>query len=228
MTDQPYPPTSPNVPPAVQPGPTAPLKTGRATAALVFGVVALFSCPLIGIVAIVLGITALSRAGDQPQHYGGRGMAIGGIVCGGASFVTIAMVALMASILLPSLSRARELSKQVVCAVNMGAIGTALRIYADDYPDQGLPSLDLLVELDYVTEKQLVCPSSEDEPGDHSYIFVPYDPSQPLDDDAVIMYESKSNHEDEGGNFLFADGHVEFESSENYDRLIESIRTRGP
>ncbi len=48
--------------------------------------------------------------------------------------VVIAIIALLISILLPSLSRARELSKRTVCASNLRGIGQAMYIYAQDDP----------------------------------------------------------------------------------------------
>ncbi|MCH8147336.1 MAG: prepilin-type N-terminal cleavage/methylation domain-containing protein [Planctomycetes bacterium] len=46
--------------------------------------------------------------------------------------VVIAIIALLISILLPSLSRARELSKRLVCMSNIKGIGTSFKIYAND------------------------------------------------------------------------------------------------
>lgn len=46
--------------------------------------------------------------------------------------VVIAIIALLIAILLPSLSRARELSKRLVCAANIKGIGTSCKIYAND------------------------------------------------------------------------------------------------
>jgi len=46
--------------------------------------------------------------------------------------VVIAIIALLISILLPSLSRARELSKRLVCASNVKGIGTSGKIYANE------------------------------------------------------------------------------------------------
>jgi len=46
--------------------------------------------------------------------------------------VVIAIIALLISILLPSLSRARELSKRLVCASNVKGIGTSAKIYSND------------------------------------------------------------------------------------------------
>jgi prepilin-type N-terminal cleavage/methylation domain-containing protein len=46
--------------------------------------------------------------------------------------VVVAIIALLISILLPSLSRARELSKRLVCASNVKGLGTSLKIYANE------------------------------------------------------------------------------------------------
>ncbi|MFQ5501360.1 MAG: type II secretion system protein, partial [Phycisphaerae bacterium] len=54
--------------------------------------------------------------------------------------VVIAIIALLISILLPSLSRARELSKRTVCSANLRGIGQAMYIYAQDDP-QVFPSV---------------------------------------------------------------------------------------
>lgn len=46
--------------------------------------------------------------------------------------VVVAIIALLISILLPSLSRARELAKRAVCASNQRGIGQGCHIYAND------------------------------------------------------------------------------------------------
>ena len=46
--------------------------------------------------------------------------------------VVIAIIALLISILLPSLSRARELSKRLVCGSNTKGIGTSAKIYSNE------------------------------------------------------------------------------------------------
>ncbi len=45
--------------------------------------------------------------------------------------MVIAIIALLISILLPSLSKARELAKRSVCAANLGGSGKAIAMYAN-------------------------------------------------------------------------------------------------
>ena len=47
--------------------------------------------------------------------------------------VVIAIISLLVSILLPSLNRAKELAKQVVCASNLKSIGLALGMYTSEW-----------------------------------------------------------------------------------------------
>ena len=52
--------------------------------------------------------------------------------------VVIAIIALLMGILMPALSRVRQLAFRLVCGTNLSAIGKAMMIYANDY-DDGLP-----------------------------------------------------------------------------------------
>jgi prepilin-type N-terminal cleavage/methylation domain-containing protein len=54
--------------------------------------------------------------------------------------VTIAIIAILAGLLLPALSRAKENGKQTSCASNLNQISLAIRFYASDYSDS-LPVL---------------------------------------------------------------------------------------
>jgi prepilin-type N-terminal cleavage/methylation domain-containing protein len=49
--------------------------------------------------------------------------------------VVVAIIALLISILLPSLARAREITKRAVCASNLRGIGQAMKVYANDNAD---------------------------------------------------------------------------------------------
>ena len=213
------PPTVPGAP--YVPGfgaPAAPVKQGLAVGALICGILGLCLAP-IGLIGVVLGIVALVKAGNEPHRYGGKGMAIGGI-CTGA--VSIILVPLTIAIVLPSLSRARELSKRLVCGANMKGIGTALKIYSLDSYGQYPPDLQVLFDQGGFTEQQFWCPSSDADPGDiHAcYMYIPGQSEGNDDSRNVLLYEKPENHK-EGGNVLFHDGHVEF--IKPYSRVLELV-----
>ncbi len=50
--------------------------------------------------------------------------------------VVIAIIALLVSILMPSLQKAKEMAKDVVCAANLHSIGYAMYLYAQDFDEQ--------------------------------------------------------------------------------------------
>ncbi|HEY3857040.1 MAG TPA: prepilin-type N-terminal cleavage/methylation domain-containing protein [Verrucomicrobiae bacterium] len=54
--------------------------------------------------------------------------------------VVIAIIAILAGLLLPSLTQANQNSKQTVCASNLKQVSLAIRLYASDYSDS-LPIL---------------------------------------------------------------------------------------
>ncbi|MHC4500165.1 MAG: hypothetical protein ACYS21_13735, partial [Planctomycetota bacterium] len=58
-------------------------------------------------------------------------------------------------LLMPSLSRVRELSTRVVTGTNLSGIGKAIMVYRNDNNGRWPDSLDRLVEADYITSKQL-------------------------------------------------------------------------
>ena len=49
--------------------------------------------------------------------------------------VVVAIIALLISILLPSLARAREIAKRAVCSANLKGIGTGCKVYSNDNYD---------------------------------------------------------------------------------------------
>lgn len=83
--------------------------------------------------------------------------------------VVIAIIALLISILLPSLSRARELSKRLVCQSNVKGIGTSAKIYANDNNERWMIPAFKRAEIDrggidYTnTTKTVQCPQNLDE-----------------------------------------------------------------
>ncbi|MBN1964947.1 MAG: prepilin-type N-terminal cleavage/methylation domain-containing protein [Anaerolineae bacterium] len=108
--------------------------------------------------------------------------------------VVVAIIALLISILLPSLARARELSRRTVCAANLRSMGLGFASYAnennDDWPTPAGYVWSTGTVVDYVgtigaatdpptsttaciwrlvqdgteSPKAIICPSSDDEP----------------------------------------------------------------
>ena len=200
--------------------PPGQVSSGMAVGSLICGLSGLIGCVPVGLVGVVLGIVAVVRANSQPQRYRGKGMAIAGICLGAVSLIFI--TPLMISILLPSLSRARELSKRLVCGAQLRGIGTSVKIYAMGWEDQFPPDFDVLVNSGEVTVRQFCCPSSDAVPGDVHACYE-YVEGQTEGDDFrnVLVYEKSANHADEGGNVLFLDGHVDFVRP--YSRIEELV-----
>jgi type II secretory pathway pseudopilin PulG len=88
--------------------PTRP-RRGLAIASLIIGIVSLptFGLLMVGaIVGLVLGIVAVVKAGNQPLVYGGKGLAVGGIVTSAASLLLIPVIGIVAAIAVPGMTRA--------------------------------------------------------------------------------------------------------------------------
>jgi prepilin-type N-terminal cleavage/methylation domain-containing protein/prepilin-type processing-associated H-X9-DG protein len=83
--------------------------------------------------------------------------------------VVIAIIALLISILLPSLSRARELSKRLVCSSSAKGIGTSAKIYANDNQEKWMvPAFKRAAidseGIDYLADRQ--SPVGSEQPGE--------------------------------------------------------------
>ncbi len=194
-------------------------KQGLAIAALVCGCVGLVGCFPVGLAGIVLGIVALVKINRDAARHRGKGLAIGGICTGVTSIIP---TLLLVSILLPSLSRARELSKRAVCSTNLRGIGQAMYMYAKGEPDGAFPDdVGKLVAAGLTTARQFNCPS--DVSGMGSYYYVPgYGTNS--SPDQIILYEGPAIHGGEGGNILYQDGHVSFLKQLKFDQEIGAIR----
>lgn len=222
--DNPYSPPTPPVNPIPPSAPSTPpegVNTTLAIVTLIMGIIGLVSCPLLGIAAIVTGIITIQRTGREPHRYGGQGMAIAGLVCGSLSFFVFPMCI---SILLPSLSRARELSKRLVCQSNMQMIASSTRFARQDgecMKDTNL--IQCLIDKGHLTPKQTKCISTE--LTTTNYVIVPgtFNPDVTPNPRDILLYEPLDNHGSEGGNVTFGDGHTEFIKSPNYEALIKSI-----
>lgn len=85
-------------------------RKGMAIASLVLGILSILTLGCLGVGALtglILGIVALVRSNKAPSVFGGRGLAIGGIVTSGISVILVPFVGIFAAIAIPSLLRAR-------------------------------------------------------------------------------------------------------------------------
>lgn len=144
---------------------------------------------------------------------------------GGTGAVTglgaVAVTALLVSILLPSLSRARELSKRLVSQQNLKEIGLACRRYATENEGKYPPDLQTLVKEELLAEESLRSPKHE--PGRDCYVYIPgfgVNESRPK----IIAHERLDMNGGEGVNVLYSDGHAEFLRSPQFDRSMEQQR----
>lgn len=153
------------------------------------------------------------------------------------------VVALQTSILLPSLNRARETANRVKCASNLRQMGQLCLLYANDhkgkYPETAKELYrSAIADYDLVGEVFL-CPSNTtslpqnfkamtpDEKAawlaEHSdYIYVGGGKTVSAPAEAVIMYEKMVNHDQDGFNALFADGHVEWNNRNVMDKVLQA------
>ena len=216
---------APGSPPAAPPGTLQYATTlrerraGLAIASLVLGVVGFCTGGIAGIVGVILGIVVLVKASSDPQVDHGKGFAIGGIVTGAVSLLSsLIVLPLMIAILLPSLSVARETAKQAVCAANLRAVEAALLEYVEKH-GQEPPNLTALVDENMLDPRGLICPSVN--PAVNQ--MLPFIWTRNVDcDDAenIIAYEPIQNHNGDGGNVLFCDGHVEFVLEANWEQTL--------
>jgi len=88
---------------------------------------------LLGVAAAALGIIALILIRKNPRRYGGKGLAITGVVTR-LSAVAIAFAMLLA-LIIPPLRYSRELSNRSTCVDNLRAITHAMNLYASANAD---------------------------------------------------------------------------------------------
>lgn len=105
----------------------APRKTGMATTSLVLGILSIpcvFACvgPLVGLVAVILGIVAIARSAAQPNVVGGRGRAVGGIVTGVVGLLLIVPIVMFGGVVFGSGGVATRMA-------DLGLVGQGLEMY---------------------------------------------------------------------------------------------------
>ena len=101
--------------------------SGLAIAALVLGILSIFTLGLTAIPAIILGIISLVRIEKSGGRITGKGFAIGGIV----TPVVLVPVFLMI-ILMPALNRVKKQARAVACQANLHQWSIIFAMYTED------------------------------------------------------------------------------------------------
>jgi len=107
----------------IQPQPQT--RKGLAIASLILGIVSVPTLGLLGvgaITAIVLGAIALSRRKKEPAIYGGKGMAMAGIITSVVSILLIPVYGILAAILAPQMIHGLQQGRESAAIQTLRAI----------------------------------------------------------------------------------------------------------
>ena len=124
--------------------------------------------PLGTIPAVIFGHLALSDIKKSAGTLRGQGLAIAGLVLGYLGIGMGLIMAVLASMLIPALSSAREEARQLMCKNNLKQVAAAIAQYLDTEGKHVYYPSDLkeLVDTKIISEPAiLLCPSSGTSPG---------------------------------------------------------------
>jgi type II secretory pathway pseudopilin PulG len=131
-------------------------RKGYAVASLVIGVVGFFSFGILLVGSIVgtsLGIVALSKESSQPDVYGGKGLAVAGIVVNIAALCMIVPLGIIAAIAVPNLLASRRAANEASAISNLRLIHSAESTYAATVGRGSFGSLPQLVSVGLMDDR---------------------------------------------------------------------------
>lgn len=124
--------------------------------------------------------------------------------------VGIITVALLVSILLPTLGRAKEMAKRTLCETHIRSISEGLFMYRNENRGYCPPDLGFLVKSNFVLPNMFKCPSSGSDkelPGSDYFYLCPVIDAHP---DTIVVCDFRDNHNGKGRNVLFGDRTVKW------------------
>lgn len=210
--------------------------SGLAIASLVLAILSPFTCFITAIPAIIIGIVVLVKISNSGGQLKGTGLAITGIAL---PVLLVPVFALLMGILFPALARTRQIALRAHCAANLNQIGLMMQMYVNENDDK-FPTADrwceLLIEHAGANRSIFHCKASDTPPQTCNYAmnknlenFDRGDAPQ----DMVALFETHpgwnqaggpellttDNHQGDGCNVLFVDGHVRFIKTRDIKKL---------
>jgi hypothetical protein len=113
---------------------------GLAVAALILGILSFFTFGLLGIgaiIGIVLAVKAMGRVRREPYRYGGRGMAIAGLVLSITSLASALPIGIIAAIAIPNLLEARRAANEGSAIYSLRQISSAEAAFQGNFGKYG-------------------------------------------------------------------------------------------
>jgi prepilin-type processing-associated H-X9-DG protein len=205
----------------------------------VLALIGLFTFMLTTLPALICGIVSLVKISKSQGQLKGTGLAVTGIALSSIGTIILPLLIMMLAILMPALGKVRSLAQTTMCSTNLSCLRRAVIVYARDHNDMYPPAdswCDVLIKNCDVSPKQFCCPASDAKVGKSSYainVNVAGRKTSEVPPDTVLLFETKpgvnpaggpeilntDNHQRDGCNVLFADGHVEFIKSEKLSTL---------
>jgi len=205
----------------------------------VLAMLGLFTFMITTLPALICGIIGLIKISKSNGQLKGKGLAIAGITIPIVSLVLIFIISMLLAILMPALGNTKQLAQKMICATNLSGLGKAMTVYVDDhngiYPPAESWCAALIKECD-VDPKQFLCPVSDAKEGLSCYalnINVAGKNASQVSPDTVLLFEAvpsinpaggpellnADNHQGDGCNILFVDGHVKFVLTKDFPNL---------
>jgi hypothetical protein len=148
----------------VPPGALRPIPktSGMAIASLVLGVLGVFTWGATALVGLILGIIALIKIRQSKGALSGGGIALAGTIVSGVCLLATATI--LAVIVLPRLSEAKQVANTILCANNMRTLNMAIHLYSNGHNGQFPPAAtwcDAILVFAGGSEKTFQCPAGD-------------------------------------------------------------------
>jgi hypothetical protein len=130
------------------------MRKGLAVASLVLGIISIPTLGLVGvgaITALVLGVIALSRIKKEPAVYGGKGMAVAGIVTSVVSLLMAAVFSILAAVMIPKLREGLVTGRESIAIQTLSSIHRSQAMFHG--AKQRFGTLNELIESGYLDSR---------------------------------------------------------------------------